>query len=382
MIDGIVVKLNEIAPREEIGYTNKFPKWARAFKFEAEEISTMLNDVVWQVGRTGKVTPIAVLEPVWLAGATISRATLNNFDDILKKKVLKNSRVFIRRSNEVIPEVLGLAEKYPNSTEIEEPKYCPSCGSLLVKKGPLLFCKNHDNCKEQIISRLTHFVSRDAFNIEGLSQKSILQFYQDLDLRHFYELFHLTKDQLVSLEKFKDKKAQNILDSLEKSKHIELSRFLFSLGIGEVGTKTAKDLSRYFKSLENLKNAEYDEIIKVDDIGEIIAQNIVDYFDDEDNLKEIDALLSVGVVPQDNASAVSNKLEGLTFVLTGTLPNYSRPEMTKIIEEHGGKTSSSVSKNTNFVLAGEEAGSKLDKAKALGVEIITEEEFFKLLNQN
>lgn len=382
MIDGIVVKLNEIAPREEIGYTNKFPKWARAFKFEAEEISTMLNDVVWQVGRTGKVTPIAVLEPVWLAGATISRATLNNFDDILKKKVLKNSRVFIRRSNEVIPEVLGLAEKYPNSTEIEEPKYCPSCGSLLVKKGPLLFCKNHDNCKEQIISRLTHFVSRDAFNIEGLSQKSILQFYQDLDLRHFYELFHLTKDQLVSLEKFKDKKAQNILDSLEKSKHIELSRFLFSLGIGEVGTKTAKDLSRYFKSLENLKNAEYDEIIKVDDIGEIIAQNIVDYFDDEDNLKEIDALLSVGVVPQDNASAVSNKLEGLTFVLTGTLPNYSRPEMTKIIEEHGGKTSSSVSKNTNFVLAGEEAGSKLDKAKALGVAIITEEEFFKLLNQN
>lgn len=220
MIDGAVVKLNEVAPREEIGYTNKFPKWARAYKFEAEEISTMLNDVIWQVGRTGKVSPTALLEPVQLAGATISRATLNNIDDIRKKKVYINSRVFIRRSNEVIPEVLGLAEKYDNSKEIEEPKVCPCCGTALIKKGPLVFCPNHDNCKEQIVARLTHFVEREAFNIEGLSEKTIIQFYDDLGVRHYSDLYNITKEQLVSLEKFKDKKADNVLSSLEKSKKL------------------------------------------------------------------------------------------------------------------------------------------------------------------
>lgn len=382
MIDGVVIKLNEIAPRDEIGYTNKFPKWARAFKYEAEEISTMLKDVIWQVGRTGRVAPTAILEPVWLAGATISRATLNNIDDIRKKKVMIDSRVFIRRSNEVIPEVLGLAESYPNSKEISEPQFCPSCGSKLVKKGPLLFCKNHDGCEEQIISRLTHFVSRDAFNIEGLSQKSIIQFYKDLNVRHFYELYYLTKEQLVGLEKYQDKKAQNILNSLEKSKDIELSRFLFGLGISEVGSKTAKDLAKHFKTLENIENATYEQVITIDDIGEVIAQNVVDYFADEDNLKEIDALISVGVVPKGAQEAKSNKLDGLTFVLTGTLENYSRPEMTKIIEENGGKTSSSVSKNTDYVLAGTEAGSKLEKAKSLGVKIISEADILKMIDLN
>ena len=231
MIDGLVIKLNEVEQREEVGYTNKFPKWARAYKFEAEEVSTMLNEVVWQVGRTGKVSPTAILEPVELAGATISRATLNNIEDIRKKNVFIKSRVFIRRSNEVIPEVLGLAEKYDFSEKIDEPKTCPCCGNVLEKKGPLVFCRNHDNCKEQIVSRLVHFVSREAFNIEGLSEMTIIQFYDELNLRHFYELFHLTKEQLIALDKFKDKKAENILSSLQKSKKIEFYRFLFSLGI-------------------------------------------------------------------------------------------------------------------------------------------------------
>lgn len=381
MIDGVVVKLNEVAPRDEIGYTNKFPKWAMAFKFEAEEATTMLLDCIWQVGRSGKVTPTAILEPVELAGAKISKATLNNIEDIKKKKILLNSRVFIRRSNEVIPEVLGLAETFKNSKPIQEPTRCPSCGSLLVKKGPLVFCKNHDNCKDQIVARLTHFVSREAFNIEGLSQKTIIQFYDDLNLRHFYELYKLTKSQLVSLANFKDKKANNILESLQKSKKIELYRFLYGLGISEVGIKTAKDLSKKFKSLQAIKKATFEEVDAVEDIGEIIAQNIVDYFKDEDNIKEINNLLAVGVEPIAMQQNTSNALENLTFVLTGELPNYKRSQMAKIIEDNGGKTSSSVSKNTNYVLAGENAGSKLDKALALGVKIIDEKQFFELLKK-
>ncbi len=375
MIDGVVIKLNQVGPREDIGYTNKFPKWARAYKFEAQEISTMLLDVLWQVGRTGKVSPIAVLEPVELAGATISRATLNNIEDIRKKNVFKNSRVFIRRSNEVIPEVLGLSEKYENSTEIKEPEFCPCCGSKLVKKGPLVFCKNHNGCKEQIVARLTHFVDREAFNIEGLSQKTIIQFYDDLNLRHYSDFYKLTKQELIGLEKFKDKKAQNVIDAIERSKNIDLARFIFGLGISEVGIKTAKDLVKHFDSLEKLKNATFEEILQVEDVGEIIAQNIVDSFADADNLDEIERLLKAGVVPIVENTKISDKLEGLTFVLTGTLEHFTRQQMTNIIEENGGKTASSVSKNTSFVIAGAEAGSKLDKAKKLGVSILTESEF-------
>ncbi len=374
-IDGMVIKINNVSPREEIGYTNKFPKWARAFKFEAEETSTILEDVIWQVGRSGKVSPIAILEPVELAGATISRATLNNIEDIRKKDVYLHSRVFIRRSNEVIPEVLGLAEKFENSVEIEAPRYCPCCGMSLEKKGPLLFCRNHDGCKEQIVARLTHFVSRGAFDIVGLSEKTISQFYDELGLRHFSDLYSLTKEQLVGLEKFQEKKAENVLVALEKSKNIDFSKFLHGLGISEVGIKTAKDLAKRFKTLEGIKNASFEEILQVDDVGEVIAQNIVDYFKDADNLGEIERLLEVGVSPKHEDAQKSSVLEGFTFVLTGTLPNISRNEMTKIIEENGGKTSSSVSKHTSFVIAGEEAGNKLDKAKMLGIPILTEEEF-------
>ena len=375
MIDGMVLKLNKISPREEIGFTNKFPKWARAFKFEAEEVSTMLNDVVWQVGRSGRVTPIAELEPVELAGATITRATLNNVDDIKKKKVSIGSRVFIRRSNEVIPEVLGLAEEYENSKPVVTPKICPCCHKPLTQNGPLLFCTNHDNCKEQIVARLKHFVSRNAFNIEGLSEKTIEQFYNNFGVRHYFDIYHLTKEQLLTLDKFKEKKAQNIIDSIEKSKKIELNRFLFGLGILEVGDKTAKDLARRFKMFENVRNATYEQLLQVDDIGEVIAQNIVEFFADEDNKKEIEGLFDVGVKIVEQEENSSNVLQGLTFVLTGTLPTYSRQDMTAIIEKNGGKTASSVSVKTSYVIAGEEAGSKLAKAQSLNVPILTEQEF-------
>ena len=382
MIDGMVIKLNETAYREEIGYTNKFPKWAMAFKFEALETSTLLKDVVWQVGRTGKVSPTAILEPVELAGANISRATLNNIEDIRKKGVMINSRIFIRRSNEVIPEVLGLAEKYENSKEIEEPKFCPCCHSSLVKKGPLLYCKNRDGCMEQIISRLTHFASREAFNIEGLNEKSLIKFHNELGVNEFSDLFTLKEEDLLKLENFKEKKARNIINSIQRSKEIELYRFLYALGISEIGIKTAKDLSKQFKSLENIKNAKFEELTGVEDVGEIIAQNVLDYFSDEENVKEIERLFSLGVtILNEEDVSLSDNLKGLTFVLTGTLPNYSRPDMSALIEKHGGKVSSSVSKNTSYVLAGEEAGGKLDKAKALGVKIISEADILKMMEE-
>lgn len=379
MIDGMVLKLNEVAPREEIGFTNKFPKWARAFKFEAMETSTILKDVVWQVGRTGKVSPIAILEPVELAGATISRATLNNMDDIKKKGVLKNSRIFIRRSNEVIPEVLGLAEKLENSTEIEEPSYCPCCESKLVKKGPLLYCLNRDGCEEQIISRLTHFVSREAFNIEGLSEKTLLALYHKVGVCEFSDLYNLTADDLRKLDNFKDKKTSNIINSINRSKEVELYRFLFALGINEVGIKTAKDLAKKFKNLNAIMKASKEEIQEVDDVGEVIADNIVEYFKDEENVKEIERLFNNGVSILEVQENENSLFKNMTFVLTGTLENYTRSEMSAIIEKHGGNVSSSVSKNTTYVLAGSEAGSKLDKAKSLGVKIISENDILEML---
>ncbi len=379
MIDGMVIKLNETRHREEIGYTNKFPKWAMAFKFEALETSTLLKDVVWQVGRTGKVSPIAILEPVELAGATIQRATLNNIEDIRKKNVYKNSRVFIRRSNEVIPEVLGLAEKLENSEKIEEPKICPCCHSPLVKKGPLLYCKNRDGCKEQIISRLTHFVDREAFNIEGLSEKTLWQCHQKLGVSEFSDLYKLKEEDLLKLDNFKDKKTKNIINSINNSKNVDFYRFIFALGISEVGIKTAKDLAKRFITFDKLKNATKEELLDVEDIGDVIADNILEYFQDEENLKEINRLFSAGITINESNLVIGEKLKGLTFVLTGTLPNYTRPEMSEIIEKNGGKVASSVSKNTSFVLAGEEAGSKLDKAKSLGVKVISEEEMLKML---
>ena len=379
MIDGMVIKVNNVAPREEIGFTAKFPKWAIAYKFEAQEATTLLKNVVWQVGRSGRVTPIAELEPVELAGATIRRATLNNIDDIRRKDVYINARVFVRRSNEVIPEIMGLAEKNENSVEIVEPDLCPCCKSKLVKRGPLLYCENHLGCRDQVVDRLSHFTSREAFNIEGLSEKTIEALYDNLGVRKESDLFKLKLEDLLKLENFQEKKSKNIINSLQNSKNVEFYRFLLALGIAEVGVKTAKDIAKHFKTLENLKNASKEEILKIDDIGEIIADNIYNFFKERYNIDEIDSLLGCGVKIKEVELLQTNpNITGKTFVLTGTLTK-PRGEVETLIESLGGKTSSSVSKNTDYVLAGESAGSKLDKARALGVRIINEEEFNDLL---
>lgn len=380
LMDGMVIKTNQIAYREEMGYTAKFPRWAIAYKFEAQEISTMLEDVVWQVGRTGKITPIGIVEPVELAGATIKRATLNNASDIQRKRVKIGSRVFLRRSNEVIPEILGLAEEYPTSKEIEIPTTCPSCGEKLVEIGANLFCKN-ENCPEQVIDTLTHFASRDAMNIEGYRNKTSELFFNQLGVRSPSDLYRLTLEQLTNLEGFKDKKAQNLIDAIEKSKNVKLNNFIFALGIDNVGKKTAGDLAKVFKTLENLKNATKEELQAIRDIGDVVAECVYNYFRDDKNLTEIEKLKEVGVKIEEQADNIvkNSVFNGKTFVLTGSLEKYSRNEASEILTNLGANVSSSVSKNTDYVLAGENAGSKLSKAQNLGIKIISESEFEQMV---
>lgn len=380
LIDGVVIKIDNVLNRELIGYTSKFPKWAIAYKYEAEEVSTMLNDVIWQVGRTGKVTPTACLEAVELAGATVQRATLNNYNDILRKNIKIHSRVFVRRSNEVIPEILGLAQEYENSIEIEKPTTCPCCNFPLAEIGAHLFCRNVHNCKEQILARMENFVGKDAFNIDSISKQTIKQFYEKLNVRKFGDLYKITKDELLSLDSFKEKKCNNYFQALEKTKNVDLVQFILALGILNVGKKTAKDLAKKFKTLENLKNATYEELISVEDIGDVIAQSIIEFFSLDSNKEIINDLFECGITINSVSEIKENKLQSKKFVLTGTLKNYSRDEMSKIIEENGGVVVSSVSKNTDYVLAGENAGSKLDKANALGIKIINEEQFFEIIN--
>ena len=378
-IDGMVIKINDVAHREDIGFTSKYPKWAIAYKFASQEATTLLKEVVWQVGRSGRVTPIAILDPVELAGAQISRATLNNIEDIRRKGIYENSRVFIRRSNEVIPQVMGLAEKTDHSREIQIPSSCPSCGQKLVQKGPLLYCINHFGCKGQIVDRIVHFASRDGFDIAGLSDKTVEAMYENLGIKKIGDLFTITKDDFLKLDKFKDKKADNLIQAIKNSKNIDFSKFLYSLGIQEVGAKTAKDLAKTFKNLSALKSATKEDILQVEDVGEIIADNIVAFFKDENNLKEIDGLLSCGVNINELSMPTKNIFNGATFVITGTL-SAPRAEVERLIEDHGGKVSSSVSKKTDYLLVGENAGSKLDKAQKLGIKIIEEQDLKNYLN--
>lgn len=367
-IDGVVIKTDDFALREELGYTEKFPRWAVAFKFEAEEVVTKLLKVTWMPGRTGKVTPIGHLKPVELCGATISRATLNNIGDIRKKSLKTNSDVYVRRSNDVIPEVLGLAEEGEDSEEINAPEVCPVCGTPLIERGALLYCPNRNGCSEQIVARLELYCSKDGADIEGLSEKTLKLFYEKLGVISPDGLYALKTSQLMELEGFKEKKAAKITDSIEKSKEMSLPAFLYALGIENVGTKTAADLAERYGSLEKIMQASVEELTVIEDIGEVVAGSIKDYFSDAENVKMIERLLAAGVKP-----IYSEKKEGIfsgmKFVLTGELEGLVRSEAKKLIEEEGGEVMSSVTKNTDIVVAGENAGAKLEKALKLNVEI-------------
>lgn len=382
MIDGAVIKICDFATRDALGYTDKFPRWAIAYKFEAEEVTTLLEDVTWQIGRTGKLTPLAHVSPVELAGATVRKATLNNYTDILRKRVKIGARVWIRRSNEVIPEIMGRVDEFePGEREIEKPTVCPECGANLIERGAHLFCPNRDGCKKQIVMRLSHFAGREAMDIETFSEKTAEQLVNLNLIQEADQLYALEKEQLAGLDRFGEKKAENLIQAIEKSKTPKLSAFIYAIGIPNVGVKTARDLADRFGTIDALRAADAETLTGMDDVGEIVAESIRAFFADPASARLVDALLAAGVQPQSPEKIASGgAFEGMTVVVTGTLEHYSRAEAEEAIRRNGGKAAGSVSKKTSLVVYGEAAGSKLEKARALGVETIDEEEFQRRLN--
>ena len=373
LIDGVVIKVEQSYIRDELGYTSKFPKWAIAYKFEAEQAITTLQKVEWQVGRTGKLTPIGIMEPVDLCGATVRRATLNNFGDITRKDLKIGSKMIVRRSNDVIPEVLSVVEHFDDSKDIAKPQICPACGSELVEWGAHIFCRNSLNCKPQIVLKLVHFCSKNACDIEGISIKTADAFYDVLGINSIAQLFDLTAEDLYKLDKFKDKKVANVLDAIEKSKSVSLEGLIFALGIENVGQKTAKDLAAKFGNLENLSKATVEDLVQMQDVGEIVAQSIVEFFANEGNIYTINKLKEKGIDPQFKKQ--TGIFSGKKIVLTGSLEIFTRGQATALIESMGGEVQSSVSKTTTLVIAGEKAGSKKAKAEKLGIEIWDENRF-------
>ncbi|MEN6637179.1 MAG: NAD-dependent DNA ligase LigA, partial [Clostridiaceae bacterium] len=356
LIDGMVIKVTDFALRESLGATEKFPRWAMAYKFAADETTSIVEEVTWEVGRTGKLTPLAHLSPVELAGATIQRATLNNYDDIQRKRVKIGSKVFIRRSNDVIPEILGAVPDDTATEAIQKPTRCPVCGAHVEENGAHLFCTNSLSCRAQITLRLAHYASRDAMDIESFSDKTAEQFIEALGVSSIPELYALDKQQLVALDRFGEKKAQNLLDALEKSKTRPLSAFLFALGIPNVGSKTAKDLAKRFGTLEAVRAATREELLAIPDVGGIVAESILSFFGDANITAQIDQLLSHGVSPQsEQAANTASPIAGKTIVVTGTLPTLGRREAEALIEQNGANASGSVSKKTDYVLYGESA---------------------------
>lgn len=378
-IDGAVVKVDEFSSRELLGSTSKFPKWAVAFKYPPEEKQTRLIDIEIAVGRTGVLTPTAVLESVHLAGTTVSRATLHNQDFINEKGIAIGDVVTVRKAGDIIPEVLCVNEHNSNDV-FTFPTHCPSCGEKVIreKDEAAIRCINPE-CPAQLLRNLIHFCSRDAMDIEGLGPAIIETFVNCGLINKTYDIYNLDYEKIATLEGFKETSANNIKNSVEKSKSNDLSRLIFALGIRHIGAKAGKLLADRFKAIDKIMSASVEEILEIEGYGQIMAESVHDYFATDSARELIERLKEAGVNMESNNKIEDERFTGMTFVLTGTLPTLKRSEASKIIESYGGKTSSSVSKKTTYVLAGEEAGSKLDKAKALGIEIIDEEKFLGMI---
>lgn len=379
LIDGAVIKVDDTSIREQLGYTEKFPKWAVAYKFPAQETTTTLKDVIWQVSRTGKLNPLALLEPVDLAGVTVSKATLSNISEIKRKDIKIGSRVFIRRSNDVIPEILGIAEHTANSKDVEKPTVCPACGAPVIEEGVFLKCSNAKNCAPAIVSAMSHFASREAMDIDGLSEKTLETLYNEGKLNHFVDIYKLKPEDFDGIEGFAEKKVSNLLSAIEKSKNTTLDRLIFALGIPNIGKKASKQLSDEFKTLDGVMNATYDDLISLEDFGDIMANGFVQYWADEKHRADIEDLIASGIKIQEK-SIKQGSLTGKKVVLTGSLPTLKRSQAKKLIEDNGGEVSESISKTVNLVVAGEDAGSKLAKAQKLGIEIIDEATLMSLIS--
>lgn len=380
-IDGAVIKVDSFAQRSVMGSTNKYPRWAIAYKYPPEEKETVLKDIEVSVGRTGVLTPTAVFDTVQLAGTSVSRAVLHNQDFINEKNINIGDKIVVRKAGDIIPEVVRLAQKNSDGA-FQIPLVCPSCGREVEKTDEsALRCINPD-CPRQTVRNLIHFASRNAMNIEGMGEAVVVQLADKKLIRDVADIYYLTMEDLLTLDGFKQKSAQNLMDAIENSKKNNLDKLVFAFGIRNVGEKAASLLCEEFKTIENLINADVTDIIKIDGFGDIVAQSVVDYFKSENVLEIVRRLQEKGVNMVYTSTVESDVLKGKTIVVTGTLPSLSRDEAEKLITDNGGKAASSVSKKTSFVLAGEKAGSKLEKANRLGIPVIGQEQFLEMINKN
>jgi DNA ligase (NAD+) len=387
-IDGVVIKVNSLALQKELGYTAKSPRWAIAFKYKAEQVSTKLLSITFQVGRTGNITPVANLEPVLLAGTTVKRASLHNEDQIDLLDLHINDTVFVEKGGEIIPKIVGvdLTNREHESNKVAFISNCPECGTLLVKNEGEAnhYCPNYLHCPPQIKGRIEHFISRKAMDIDGLGEETVDLLFSKGLISNIADLYELKKEQLVPLERLGEKSASNIIKSINDSVNVPFHTVLFALGIRHVGETVAKTLAKEFRTIEDLISADAEQLTSINEIGPKIAGSIIGYFDDADNKEIIRRLKSYGIrfSGEGTGSAVSDKLIGKTIVISGVFNKHSRDEYKELIEKNGGKNSSSISANTSFILAGENMGpSKEERAKELDVEIINEEEFLKLISE-
>ena len=377
-IDGAVIKVNDLAQRAVMGSTNKYPRWAVAYKYPPEEKETLLKNIEISVGRTGVLTPTAVFDTVQLAGTSVSRAVLHNQDFIDEKQINIGDTIVVRKAGDIIPEVVRLSKKNTEGI-FKIPMVCPSCGSTVEKTDESALRCNNPDCPEQLVRNLIHFTSRNAMNIEGLGEAVVMQLADKQLIKDVADIYYLTVEDALKLDGFKDKSANNLIKAIENSKGNNLDKLIFAFGIRNVGEKAARMLCEEFKTIENLINASVEDIIKIDGFGEIVAKSVVNYFASENVQNIISRLKEKGVNTNFVSTVESDVLKGKTIVVTGTLPTLSRDAAEKLITDNGGKASSSVSKKTSYVLAGEKAGSKLDKANQLGISVITEEEFLNMI---
>ena len=386
--DGVVIKVNNLQHQEELGYTAKSPRWAMAYKFKAEQVSTVLNEITYQVGRTGAITPVANLEPVLLAGTTVKRASLHNADQIAKFDIREGDTVFVEKGGEIIPKIIGVdfTKRPANSEPTKYIDHCPECHSELVRTDgdAKHYCPNYYGCPPQITGRIQHYISRKAMDIEGLGGETVELLYKEGLIKNYADLYTITKEQVMPLERMAEKSAENLVNGVKASISIPFERVLFALGIRFVGETVAKKLAKAYKNIDALMVANVEELITVDEIGERIAQSVVEFFQNYTNVEIIDRLKSYGVQFELSSDKLENQtelLQGQTFVVSGVFAKVSRDELKKLIEDNGGKVGSSVSSKTNYLVAGDNMGpSKKTKAESLGVTIITEDDFLSMLS--
>jgi DNA ligase (NAD+) len=385
--DGIVIKVNSLQQQEELGFTSKSPRWAIAYKFQAEQVSTVLNEITYQVGRTGAITPVANLEPVSLAGTIVKRASLHNADQIEKLDIRVGDAVYVEKGGEIIPKVLGvdLSKRPHDSAPTIYATHCPECQTTLVRTDgdAKHYCPNTYGCTPQITGRIQHYISRKAMDIEGLGGETVDLLRKEGLIQNYADLYDLRIEQIIPLERMAEKSAQNMIDGIEKSKQIPFEKVLFALGIRFVGETVAKKLAKHFKSIDNLMTADFETLVAVDEIGDKIAESVIEFSNDLGNIQLIDRLKSYGVqlaISEEELENQTNLLEGKVFVVSGVFHQMSRNELKKAIEDNGGKVSSSISKKTDYLVAGDNMGpSKKVKAETLGVSIISEDEFLQMI---